>query len=68
VQRSIKLFPYPELPAYKGHGSVKTASSFVGKVSTALQKPTPWLGKFSNIMIWCNSKGLACKKRVMPTS
>jgi len=68
VLRSIELFPYPELPAYKGHGSVDQASSFVGKVSKALQAPTPWLGKMNNIMIWCNAKGVDCKKRVMPTS
>jgi Tannase and feruloyl esterase len=68
VLRSIELFPYPEVPAYKGHGSVDQASSFVGKVSKAFQAPTPWLGKFDNIMIWCNAKGVGCKKRVMPTS
>ena len=68
VLRSIELFPYPELPAYKGHGSVNKASSFVGKVSKALEAPTPWLGKMNNVMIWCNAKGVACKKRVMPTS
>lgn len=68
VLRSIKLFPYPELPAYTGHGSVKKASSFVGKVSAALRKPTPWLGTMDNIMTWCNAKGLRCRKRAMPTS
>lgn len=68
VLRSIELFPYPELPAYKGHGSVNAASSFVGKVSKALEAPTPWLGKMNNVMIWCNAKGVACRKRVMPTS
>jgi Tannase and feruloyl esterase len=68
VLRSIELFPYPEVPSYKGHGSVDQASSFVGKVSKAFQAPTPWLGKFNNIMIWCNAKGVDCKKRVMPTS
>ena len=68
VLRSIELFPYPELPAYKGHGSVDKASSFVGKVSKALEAPTPWLGKMNNVMIWCNAKGVACKKRLMPTS
>jgi feruloyl esterase len=68
VLRSIELFAYPELPAYTGHGSVDKASSFVGKVSQALQKPTPWLGKMNNVMIWCNAKGVGCRKRVMPTS
>ena len=68
VLRSIELFPYPELPAYTGHGSVDQASSFVGKVSKALEARTPWLGKMDNIMIWCNARGVACKKRVMPTS
>ncbi|HUA03267.1 MAG TPA: tannase/feruloyl esterase family alpha/beta hydrolase [Solirubrobacteraceae bacterium] len=68
VLRSIELFPYPELPAYKGHGSVNVASSFEGKVSKALEAPTPWLGKMDNVMIWCNAKGVACKKRLMPTS
>jgi hypothetical protein len=68
VLRSIELFPYPEVPAYKGHGSVDQASSFVGKVSKAFQAPTPWLGKFDNIMTWCNARGVDCKKRVMPTS
>jgi hypothetical protein len=68
VLRSIELFPYPELPAYKGHGSVNQASRFVGKVSKALEAPTPWLGKMDNLMIFCNAKGVDCKKRLMPTS
>jgi feruloyl esterase len=68
VLRSIKIFPYPKLPAYKGHGSVDRSSSFVGKVSPALEKPLPWAGKFDNVMIWCNRKGIDCKKRRMPTS
>jgi hypothetical protein len=46
VVRSIDLYPYPELPAYKGHGNVDDASSYTGKVSTALQQPKPWLGTF----------------------
>ena len=68
VLRSIELFPYPELPAYSGHGSVDQASSFVGKVSKALEAPTPWLGKMNNVMIWCNASGVDCRKRLMPTS
>jgi Tannase and feruloyl esterase len=68
VVRSINLYPYPKLPSYKGHGSVDKASSFVGKVSKALEQPLPWAGKFDRSMIWCNSKGVACKKRLMPTS
>jgi len=68
VLRSIELFPYPELPAYKGRGSVNEASSFVGKVSNALQAATPWLGKMNNVMIWCNANGVRCRKRAMPTS
>ncbi len=68
VLRSIELFPYPEVASYTGHGSVDKASSFVGKVSTAMQAPTPWLGSFDNTMIWCNSSGVACKTVKMPTS
>lgn len=68
VVRSIKLFPYPELPAYQGHGSVDKASSYVGKVSTALEAPVTSLVQFNNKMIWCNSQGVDCKKRLMPTS
>ena len=59
--RSINLYPYPELPAYTGHGSVDDASSYVGKVSTALQAPTPWLGSFDSRKIWCNSQGRQCR-------
>jgi Tannase and feruloyl esterase len=59
--RQLPLFPYPELPAYKGYGNVDDASSYVGRVSYALQEPTPWLGKFDTAMIWCNKQGLNCK-------
>ena len=58
--RSINVYPYPELPAYKGYGNVDDASSYIGKVSTALQQPTPWLGRFDSTMIWCNDQGLDC--------
>jgi feruloyl esterase len=61
VVRSIKIYPYPKLPAYRGHGNVDDASSYTGKVSTALQQPTPWLGKFNSTTIWCDSKGLCCR-------
>ncbi|WP_300610401.1 tannase/feruloyl esterase family alpha/beta hydrolase [Trebonia sp.] len=59
--RQLPLFPYPELPAYKGYGNVGDASSYMGRVSQALQQPTPWLGKFDTTMIWCNNKGLDCR-------
>ncbi|HEX4010343.1 MAG TPA: tannase/feruloyl esterase family alpha/beta hydrolase [Solirubrobacteraceae bacterium] len=58
--RSIKLFPYPELPAYNGYGNVNDASSYVGKVSQALQAPTPWIGKFDSTMTWCDDQGVNC--------
>jgi hypothetical protein len=58
--RSINLYPYPELPAYNGYGNVDSASSYVGKVSEALQQPTPWLGKFDTRTMWCNDQGLNC--------
>jgi hypothetical protein len=60
VVRSINLYPYPELPAYKGHGNVDDVSSYTGKVSAALQQPTPWLGKFDCELIWCNRHRLDC--------
>lgn len=60
VVRSINIYPYPELPAYKGYGNVNDASSYAGEVSTALQQPTPWLGKFDSKTTWCNSQGLDC--------
>jgi hypothetical protein len=66
--RSIELYPYPELPSYKGTGNVNAASSYVGKVSAALEAPLPWLGSFNNTMIWCNASGTVCEKRAMPTS
>jgi feruloyl esterase len=59
--RQLPLYPYPELPAYKGYGNVDDASSYVGRVSTALQEPTPWLGKFDSTMIWCNDRGADCR-------
>lgn len=64
--RSITLFPYPEVPVYRGHGSVDEASSFVGKVSRAVEKPLPWAGTFDTSMIWCNSRGVDCRARSMP--
>jgi feruloyl esterase len=60
--RQLPLYPYPDLPAYKGHGNVDEASSYVPRVSWALQKPIKWLGKFSTTMIWCNNQGLNCRK------
>jgi hypothetical protein len=60
LTRSIRIFPYPELPAYNGYGNVDDASSFVGKVSTALQQPTPWLGSFNTKQTWCTPDGLDC--------
>jgi hypothetical protein len=59
--RQITLYPYPELPAYRGHGNVDDASSYVGKVSPALEKPVRWLGKFNAALIWCNSEGTDCR-------
>jgi Tannase and feruloyl esterase len=59
--RSITLYPYPELPAYNGHGNVDDASSYAGRVSHALQQPTPWLGSFNPTMIWCDDQGLDCR-------
>jgi hypothetical protein len=59
--RSIRIFPYPELPAYNGYGNVNDASSYVGEVSAALQQPTPWLGKFDSTMTWYNDQGTDCK-------
>jgi hypothetical protein len=63
VVRSIKLYPYPYLPAYKGHGSVTAASSYKPELSTALTKPTPWLGTFDTATVWCNATGTGCKRR-----
>lgn len=65
VVRSDTLFPYPELPAYKGYGNVDDASSYIGEVSTALQEPVRWLGRFDTTMMWCNSSGTDCKLRNM---
>jgi hypothetical protein len=60
--RRLPLYPYPELPAYKGHGNVDDASSYTGRVSYALQKPTPWLGQFCNMLTWCNNQGTNCRE------
>jgi len=62
VVRQIKIYPYPELPAYKGDGNVNNASSYVGRVSRALQQPVYWLGKFDSTMIWCNNQGTDCRE------
>lgn len=59
--RQITLYPYPQLPAYRGYGNVDDASSYVGKVSPALEKPVRWLGKFNAAKIWCNSNGTGCR-------
>ena len=56
--RTLPLFPYPELPAYNGYGKVNDASSYVGRVSEALQQPTPSLVKFDTSTIWCNNQGV----------
>jgi feruloyl esterase len=61
VIRSDRLFPYPELPAYNGYGNVDDASSYIGKVSAALEQPVRWLGKFSTLQTWCNSSGTDCR-------
>jgi hypothetical protein len=60
LTRSIRIFPYPELPAYNGYGNVDDGSSFVGRVSTALQQPTPWLGSFNIEQTWCTTDGGSC--------
>jgi len=60
--RSINLYPYPELPAYNGYGNVNDASSYVGRVSSALQEPTPWLGSFNTRTVWCNDQGTGCRE------
>jgi Tannase and feruloyl esterase len=60
--RQLPLFPYPELPAYKGYGNVDDAASYVPRVSRDLQKPIRWLGKFDTTMIWCNNQGLDCRE------
>ena len=36
---------YYALPAYQGSGNVDQASSYVGQVSPALEKPIRWLGQ-----------------------
>jgi len=60
--RSINLYPYPELPAYNGYGNVNDASSYVGRVSSALQEPTPWLGSYNTRTVWCNDQGTGCRE------
>jgi hypothetical protein len=55
LQRSARntWIPSPsgdELPAYNGYGNVDDPTSFVGKVSTALQRPTAWPGSFSTTL------------------
>ena len=60
--RQLPLFPYPELPAYRGYGNVDDAASYVPRVSRDLQKPIRWLGKFDTTMIWCNNQGLDCRE------
>jgi Tannase and feruloyl esterase len=60
--RSINLYPYPELPAYNGYGNVDDASSYVGRVSAAVQQPTPWLGSFNTRTMWCNDQGVDCRE------
>jgi hypothetical protein len=60
--RQLPLFPYPDLPAYRGYGDVDDASSYVSRVSYALQEPTPWLGKFDSTMVWCNNQGVDCRE------
>jgi hypothetical protein len=62
--RSITLFPYPELPAYNGYGNVDDAASFYGRVSMAVQQPTPWLGRFDSLTMWCNAEGVDCYETV----
>jgi len=62
VVRQITLFPYPELPAYKGHGNVDDADSYYGRVSRAVQRPVQWLGKFDATKIWCNNQGENCRE------
>jgi Tannase and feruloyl esterase len=59
--RQITLFPYPELPAYDGHGNVDDASSYVGRVSQAVQQPVTSLVQFNCWMTWCNAQGGDCK-------
>ncbi|HUA05376.1 MAG TPA: tannase/feruloyl esterase family alpha/beta hydrolase [Solirubrobacteraceae bacterium] len=61
LTRAIRIFPYPELPAYNGYGNVDDPASFYGQVSTALQQPTPWLGSFNSEVTWCDSSGVNCR-------
>jgi hypothetical protein len=58
--RSIELYPYPELPAYSGHGNPDTASSYVPRYSAALTRVIPWLGRFDERTMWCNASGTGC--------
>ena len=61
VTRTISLYPYPEMPAYSGRGSVTAASSYVAKVSAAIQQVIPWMGSFTTTQTWCNAQGLDCR-------
>jgi hypothetical protein len=64
--RQINIYPYPELPAYKGYGNVDDASSYYGRISQALQQPVHWLGKFDSAKIWCNNQGEDCRESWAP--
>jgi hypothetical protein len=68
VVRQITEYPYPELPSYNGYGNIDDASSYVGKVSKALEQPTQWLGKFDSTKIWCDSRGTNCAETNGPGS
>jgi hypothetical protein len=43
--RQLPLYPYPELPAYKGHGNVDDASSYFGRVSHRFRNPRRGSGR-----------------------
>jgi Tannase and feruloyl esterase len=62
IVRQIKIYPYPELPAYQGYGNVDDASSYYGRVSWAVQQPVQWLGRFDATKIWCNNQGEDCRE------
>ena len=61
--RTIELYPYPEIPAYSGHGTVDDASSYKPTLSTALTNVIPWLGRFNTTTIWCNANGVKCTRK-----
>jgi hypothetical protein len=42
--RSIEVYPYPDIPQYKGTGNVDVASRLESRKSSALMKVIPWLG------------------------